>query len=346
MAIVLPESVLHSPSLGYVRQFIQNGNNIIAIIDLPHNTFRPHCNAKTCLLVLKKGEAQGEHVIMATPKEMGHDHTGRVLYRYGTTEIWDDLKEILTELDTAPLPISDGPSNQHSFSFPCSNMRKDILHPRFYRGLAEPINFPPGFKSIRMGELVDNNILAAWDGHGSPESTEKGRGEIPYIRVSDIVNWEMYRNPVTGIPKHAYEAIVKNKPRPKEGDVIFVRRGSYRIGTVAMASPRDRDVLLTRELLTFRVVHEENKYHITPYYLLAMLSSKMVQDQISNFVFVDTTLPNIGDRWRHLQIPICTDKNQAAKISDETKICMQEKWAAQERLRIMRTTAWGSGLIT
>lgn len=343
LAIVLPESVLHLPSLAYLRQFIMDGNNIISIIDLPHNTFRPHCNAKTCLLVLRKREAQCNQIVMATPEEMGHDHAGRDLYRYGTTEIWDDLKEVLAELDNP-----EAETNKHVFV--TDTLLPDMLHPQFYRGLANPIEMPSGFKSVYLGDLVDDGIIDAWDGHGSPESKEKGRGEIPYIRVSDIVNWEMYRNPVSGIPRNVYEKLTKNKQKPEAEDVVFVRRGSYRIGTVAMASPRDKDVLLTRELLTFRVMKKNNRYNITPYYLLTMLSSKLVQDQTKHLVFVDTTLPNIGDRWQYLQIPICMDKNKADKISDETKFCIQEKWSAQERLNNMRNS-WGGkrglgGLVT
>ena len=101
----------------------------------------------------------------------------------------------------------------------------------------------------------------------------------------------MYRNPVTGIPEHVYYKILGNKPTPKEGDVIFLRRGSYRIGTVAMASPRDAHVLLMSELLTLRISNTDNKYGITPFYLLALLSSQIVQERIDYYVYVDTTLP-------------------------------------------------------
>ena len=84
-----------------------------------------------------------------------------------------------------------------------------------------------------------------------------------------------------------------NKPDVEPGDVIFVRRGSCRIGTVAMASPRDRRVLVTRELLTLRI-NPDNTTGLTPYYLLALLSSDVVQGQIRRLTFMDTTLPNSG----------------------------------------------------
>lgn len=336
LAIVLPETVFHAPTLGYLRQFLLTRNNVQAVIDLPHNTFRPHCNAKTCLLVLRKDEAQQEEIVMATPSEMGHDHTGRALYRPGTEELWDDLAEVLNELDE---PAS--PQNKHVFLVPRTAILPNILVPRFYRGQLNPPAVPDGRYGVRLGDLVENGTIEAWDGHGSPESQAKGTGSIPYIRVSDIVNWELYRNPVSGIPEDVYERIMGDGVEPEEGDIIFVRRGSYRIGTVAMASPRDRRVLLTRELLTFRIRNPENEYGLTPFYLLAMLSSSGVQEQITNLVFVDTTLPNIGDRWKHLILPFHENHERVAEISTGIEIAIREKWSAQDRVDSLRDELGG-----
>ena len=76
-----------------------------------------------------------------------------------------------------------------------------------------------------LGDLLDENVIKAWDGHGSPSAPEKGQGDIPYIRVSDIVNWEMYRNPTTGVTQDTYDRLTRGKPAVKKEDVIFVRRG-------------------------------------------------------------------------------------------------------------------------
>lgn len=330
LAIVLPESAFHAPTLGYLRQFLLSKNNLMAIIDLPHNTFRPHCNAKTCLVVVEKGKPQQPTVIMGTPEEMGHNHQGHALMRRGTEELWDDLAESLGEIDNP-----DTPANKHIFSVAWKDVNPDILIPRFYRGLrkikvgggGEATN-PTG---IRLGDLVSNGVVKAWDGHGSPQSKEKGEGPIPYIRVSDIVNWELYRNPVTGIPRTIYEKMIKGKKKPHEGDIIFVRRGSYRIGTVAMASNRDHEVLLTKELLTLRV-DENNEYGITPFYLLAMLSIQSVQNQINDLVFIDTTLPNMGDRWKYLVLPVHDDHKVISQISQQVEDSIRKKWSAQKRI--------------
>ena len=331
LAIVLPESVFHAPSLGYVRQYLLTENNVRAVVDLPHNTFRPHCNAKTCLLVLTKREAQQDGVVMATPKQMGHDHTGRALHRPGTDDLWDDLAEVLSEIDEP-----DAAGNRHVFSVPQADIRWDVLVPRFYRSRRNSLTMPSGFCGVSLGELVESGTIGAWDGHGSPKSQEKRRGDIPYIRVSDIVNWEMYRNPVTGIPESEFQRVISNKRRSEAGDVIFVRRGSYRIGTVAMASPRDSTVLLTRELLTLRVLNHANEYGLSPFYLLFALSSKTVQGQIPDLVCIGTTLPTIGDRWKYLVLPIHRNAADVSRIAEKVESSIKKKWSAQEQIEALR----------
>lgn len=114
----------------------------------------------------------------------------------------------------------------------------------------------------------------------------------------------------------------KEDKRLKEKDILFVRRGSYRIGSVAMVSPFDLECVLTREILVIRIAKPENKYGVTPYYLLYALSHKYTFSQIKSKVFLDTTLPNIADRWKELKIPIYRDKISNKKY----QIKFQKQW--------------------
>ncbi len=335
LGIVLPETVFHAPTLGYLRQFIMKNNNILAVVDLPHNTFRPHCNAKTCLLILQKETPQSSQVIMATPDQMGHDHNGNILYRPGTEEEWDDLKIVFEELDNVAAV-----DNQYVASVSWSDINPDTLVPRYYRAKRNPINLPPDRKGVPLSDFIDDGTLSTWDGHGSPSSTEKGSGPIPYIRVSDIVNWELYRNPVSGVSQDVFERFTKNKALPLAGDVIFVRRGSYRIGTVAMASPRDTNIVMTRELLTMRV-NSNNPHGVTPAYLLALLSSDMVQRQITDYVFYDTTMPTIGNRWKNLVLPVHVNRNEIDRIGKCVNDAIQAKWEAQNKVDNLREAIGG-----
>lgn len=337
LAIVLPETAFHAPTIKYFRHYIASKGRVLAMIDLPHNTFRPHCNAKTCLMVFQKGRTarRNEKIIMAEAVQMGHDHQGKTMYLPGTSEVWNDLLDILRELDN---PNAD--KNNFVFTVKWEDIETaGHMIPRYFVSRREP-RAPRGRKWVLLGNLVDQGVIDAWDGHGSPSSTEKGKGDIPYIRVSDIVNWELYRNPTSGVSEDTYSRLTNNKRSVEPEDVIFVRRGSYRIGTVAMASERDRQVMMTRELLTLRV-NPKNKMDITPYYLLALLSSEVVQNQIRRLTFVDTTLPNIGDRWRELRLPVHKNSATMRTISNSVKQAIQMKWSAQNNIEQLRYKVGG-----
>ncbi len=192
LAIVLPETFFHAASYRHILAFMLRGNNVKAVVDLPHNTFRPHNNAKTCLLILQKGRPQQEHIVMVVAEQMGHDHEGRPLYRLdptsqqATKEIWDDLEIIRDEL-ADPYAAT----NRYTFVVRASDIKDNIFVPRYYWPRAqEELEYPTDITLLSLQRLVDEGIIVHLPGHGSPPSEYKGIGTIPYIRVSDVVNWE------------------------------------------------------------------------------------------------------------------------------------------------------------
>lgn len=112
MAIVLPDGILGNDGLEYVRQYILDNTFLIAIIDLPVDTFLPTVDTKTSLVILKKKEhkdaQQTSDIFMAIAKTCGHDRRGKVIYKRdkdgnivfdGAEPIKDnDLAEITGEL--------------------------------------------------------------------------------------------------------------------------------------------------------------------------------------------------------------------------------------------------------
>jgi type I restriction enzyme M protein len=99
-----------------------------------------------------------------------------------------------------------------------------------------------------------------------------------------------------------------------------------------MASPYDKEVLLTREILVLRVINSNNKYNLDPYYLLYLLSHKLTQMQSTNKILIETTLPNIANRWSELMLPISRDENERIRISTQIKNVINDKWKAVKRL--------------
>lgn len=105
MAIVLPDSILGSPGLGYIRQWLLGEAKIIASIDLDSDTFQPHTGVQTSLLILQKktdaekkadliGEMQPYNIFMAVIDKVGHDKRGVNTYQRNA-----EGDEILVEVD-------------------------------------------------------------------------------------------------------------------------------------------------------------------------------------------------------------------------------------------------------
>jgi type I restriction enzyme M protein len=112
-AIVLPDGILGSPGLGYVREWILKHCRVLASVDLHPDTFQPHVSVQTSVLILQRKtseqialeEAAGKysdyHVFMAVADHIGHDKRGNVTYvrdRAGN-EIVEEVNENTKEYE-------------------------------------------------------------------------------------------------------------------------------------------------------------------------------------------------------------------------------------------------------
>lgn len=341
LAIILPETFFHAPKMHHVMHLFKQ-HNIMALYDLPHNTFRPYNNAKCVALIIQKNVPQQALINMAVAEQIGHDHNGKPMYRWDLktekldkTLIWDDVPMIINEFNNPALP------KKYTFLVKQELVTKqDIFVPRYYwnsreKEIAEAAKVK-GCSLVTINQLIKEGVLTTFDGHGSPESDNKGNGDVPYIRVKDIVNWEAYKDPTALIPMHVFKSMRREDKRLLEGDLLFVRRGSYRIGSVALVSPYDTEVLLTREILVIRIKNLKNQYDITPYYLIYLISHYLVQLQMYNKVLIETTLPNIANRWGELKLPIHNDIKIRKRVSDKVKDIFNKKWDAQKSIIEMK----------
>ncbi len=341
LGIVLPETFLHAPNSKYVMRFMLKNNNISWVLDLPHNTFRPHNNAKCVVVILEKAVKQQKYINFAVAEEMGHNHQGKEIYRWDyqnkkidRSNLWDDIPLILNEFRQKKF-------EKYCFKVESSEcINNEIFVPRYYwqNNLkeVEQLAKKEKLKLVSIQELIDKKIITFFDGHGSPPAEYKGMGDYPYIRVKDIVNWEVYKDPTSKIPEDIYLQKKGKKKELFEKDVLYVRRGSYRIGSVAMVSPHDKEVLLTREILDLRVNKKENEYDITPFYLLYLLSHSLVSMQAFNKILIETTLPNIADRWKELKLPISEDPSQRIAISKKIESVIESKWQAISQIEKLK----------
>ena len=110
-AIVLPDGILGSPGLGYVREWVLQNTRILASIDLHPDTFQPHVSVQTSVLVLERktpdqvavesaaGRFNDYEVFMAVANHIGHDKRGNVTYVRDSqgNEIAEEVEETLKE---------------------------------------------------------------------------------------------------------------------------------------------------------------------------------------------------------------------------------------------------------
>jgi len=113
MGIVLPDSILGSPGLEYIRTWLIKNTYIIASIDLHEDTFQPRNGTQTSVLFLQKktqkeidkeeksGQMKDYNIFMAMVDRIGHDRRGTPLFKrdkHGNEILTPEENEII-ELD-------------------------------------------------------------------------------------------------------------------------------------------------------------------------------------------------------------------------------------------------------
>jgi len=107
LAIVLPDGILGSPSLAYVREWIFEQTRVLASIDLHPDAFQPRNGTQTSVLVLERktfreieleraaGRKNEYEVFMALANHIGHDKRGNTTYVRDSegNEIVETVKE-------------------------------------------------------------------------------------------------------------------------------------------------------------------------------------------------------------------------------------------------------------
>ena len=83
MALVLPDGIYGNDQLGYLRKYISDNSRILAIIDVPKETFMPHTSTKTTIILVQKNKkdevvADNYKIFMAVCDTCGHDRRGNI----------------------------------------------------------------------------------------------------------------------------------------------------------------------------------------------------------------------------------------------------------------------------
>ncbi len=311
LGIVVPESLLSGRGYRFVNQYLLEHTDIHAVVGMPDELFKTSgkggTHTKTCLLVAEKrkpGLAK-RPIFMAEAEWCGFDSRAKAIPFNDIPAIRDNFsawkkKRLAKE-------------SHLGFSLPPDKVRDSILCPHYYDKDTELELEELGddYEVVAFQTLLDDGTLELTSGDELGKLSY-GTGDVPFIRTSDLSNWEVKLD-----AKHAVDDATYQKFRRKQDvqphDIFMVRDGTYLIGTCAIVMPGEEKILYQSHIYKIRV--NDNKHGVTPFLLLALLTCPIVQRQIRAKRFTQDIIDSLGDRIRELLLPIPHDRKLRDKIS-------------------------------
>lgn len=333
IGMVVPESLISGKNYRHVVEFILRHTSVEAVVGMPEALFKTSgkggTHTKTALIYLQKraggSSRRPHHIFMAEATWCGHDSRGRPIPKNDVPTIVANYQ--LPEND--PKRIAASPLG---YTLPTQNLRDGVLAPRAY----DP-EVPNALKSLEsthllvpFERLVDQGILSL----GTGDEVGKlayGTGDVPFVRTSDLSGWEIKIDPKHIISRTTYETL-KARQDVQAGDILLVRDGTYLIGTCAIVTKYDVEIVFQSHLYKIRVKHNEL---LDPFLLLAILSSSVVQRQIRALTRTMDIINSLGNRVLEVVLPIPKDPERRRDISQSVQKVIEDRVRARELTRVI-----------
>lgn len=326
MAIVLPDGMLSNPTDGYIVQHLLDNAELIGIIDLPMSTFLPYTPTKTHLAFFKKTSAPRKNYsfFMSYAKTCGHDKRGKEI----------NIDEISLIPDYLENHLNDDNYSHLGFKMNLLDVNDNILMPKYYNpDINKELNSyvkTGDFVLKSIGQLENEGIISISRGN-EIGSEVYGTGNIPFIRTSEISNWEITTDCTHCISKDIYEKYKKLQNLEKE-DILVVNDGTYLMGRTAMITELDTKIVIQSHIRRIKVL-DKNK--ISPYLLLALLGLEVVQKQIEAKSFRQGTISTLGSRLREVILPIPIEEKIINDITNSVKTTIVKRTNARKKVQEM-----------
>jgi len=335
LGIVLPDGIFGNPSDRYIWEYVSQNASIIGVVSLSQETFQPSTHTKTSVLFLKKTAKRPKTIFMAIASAIGHNKNGKTVYKIKSngTYSYDKTGQKIIDDD---LPViaknfkNPKPKNHLGFNINTDSLNDHIFIPEYYNPEIDEeldsLKKNRKYKLISIGELVSKKTLQIRRGN-EIGSQFYGSGDVPFVRTSDIVNWEIKVDPVKAISDEIYEKYKKQQDI-QEKDILFVNDGTFLIGRTAMITKLDLKCVIQSHIRKIRVL---DRNAIDPYYLFYLLNSKIVRKQIDSKTFVQATISTIGSRLNEVVLPVILDKKEQQKMASKIKNIIQQKCELRQK---------------
>ncbi|MFW9901180.1 MAG: N-6 DNA methylase [Candidatus Thorarchaeota archaeon] len=349
LGIVLPEGIFGNVTDRYIWEYLTSKGKILGIISLDQNTFQPYTCNKTSILFFQKLNNTPENYMIdfAIVEKVGHDKDGKVLYKLnkdGSKKL-DDSGNLIINDDLTDLHIQIKDSeefnylkDQKIFKINFNQIKNKIFIPIYYTGVEKTLkklSDDNNYVLLTVKDLIERNIIFSNKGGYLPRGDEIGShvyglGDIPFIRTSEINNWEINLDSYKKTSMEVYEQY-KKKQNIEVGDILLVKDGGPNlIGKTAYITELDTKIIIQSHIFQIKVL--ENEENIDSYLLLYLLNLDVVQKQIQAITFVQGTIATIGNRIMEIVLPIPTDNNKRKEISNHIKKIIKDKTEIRKRI--------------
>jgi len=332
--IVLPEGVFGNPSDRYIWEYIKKYASVIGVVSLSQETFQPSTHTKTSVVFLEKRLQSRKDVFFAIAKSIGHNKNGKETYKMNSKgqyildqngkQIIDDETPDIAKTFNQFLNKNLIEESHLGFVVPENEITENIYIPESYKPeVKEKINKirnSKDYELVKFGDLVDQGIIQIKRGN-EIGSQYYGTGDIPFIRTTDIVNWEIKMDTVKSVAEEVYHKY-KRQQDIQENDILFVNDGTFLIGRCSMITKNDVKAIIQSHLRKIRVIQTNE---LNPFYLFYLLNTKIVQQQVDMKTFTQATLSTLGNRIMELYLPFHKKKSKVEELSNEIQHIIEQK---------------------
>ncbi len=181
---------------------------------------------------------------------------------------------------------------------------------------------------VTLGDLIKEKKISV-DTGVEIGKIAYGTGHIPFIRPSDLSNWEIRADFKHGVSQDIYEEY-QGKVDVEPGDILIVRNGTYLIGTTAIVTRSNVPMLFQSHIYRIRAL---DKRAMEPWLLFACLNAPIVKRQIKAKQFTQDIIDTLGKRLFEVVLPIPNNTRIRRKIADETRRVVEALVQINKRTR-------------
>ncbi|MGB1242610.1 MAG: N-6 DNA methylase [Chitinophagales bacterium] len=321
-AIVLPEGVFGNKSLGYLWDYLRQHITVTELVDCPRTTFQPGTDTKTNILFFRKTSKNNQKKTsfkIGIAHHCGHNKRGSFVNPDGSP-IQNDFKILSDSYYNGKKNWLEGIVKDPYYLVPryCINNIENQFNDSNF-DLKE-------FCSI--GDLIENKYLQIRKGN-EVGSAAYGTGLIPFVRTSDIANLEINADPTKSVNIQYFEKYKKIQ-NIKFGDILFVSDGRYRIGRSAIILDDKAECVIQSHLKIVKILDDSL---LSAFDLLYLLNHRFVKQQITNLIFIQSTLGSVGNRLKEIKLPIPVKNEKWNTLIEEFKNVLIERNRLLQKLK-------------